>query len=58
METLSSDLCDEKFDQEMNTVDLVDINVRVKAEEDASPSGKRRGRPKKGESPALDGMVI
>lgn len=55
-EALPGDLCHEKFDQEMDTVDLVDVSVSVKSEEDTIPTGKKRGRPKKNESP--DGKTI
>lgn len=54
-EVLEDDLCADKFDEEMDTVDLVDVNVSVKSEEEAAPTVKRRGRPKKIESPVTDG---
>lgn len=56
-DALPEDLCDEKFEQEMNTVDLVDVSVSVKSEEDTIPIGKKRGRPKKNESPVSDGKT-
>lgn len=56
-ETLPGDLCKEKFDQEMNSVDLVNGNVSVRSEGDVLPTGKKRGRPKKVDSPVTDGTV-
>lgn len=56
-EALPADLCHEKFDQELNTVDLVGVGVNVKAEDDAMSTGKKRGRPKKIESPVSDGKI-
>lgn len=55
-EALPGDLCHDKFEQEMDTV--VNVNVSVKSEEDAVPIVKRRGRPKKIESPVTDGKTI
>lgn len=57
-EALTEDLCDDKFEQEMDTVDLVNESVSVKSEEDAIPMGRKRGRPKKNESSSTDGMII
>lgn len=57
-EALQVDLCSDKFEEEMDTVDLVDTNASVKSEEEAVPTGKRRGRPKKVESPVTDGTII
>lgn len=58
VEALPDDLCHDKFEQEMSTVDLVNVNVSVKSEEDAIPIGKKRGRPKKNESPETDGKFF
>lgn len=56
-EAMPGDLCHDKFEQEMNTVDLVSANVNVTSEDSVSIV-KKRGRPKKIESPLTDGKTI
>lgn len=59
VEALQADLCDDKFEQEMNTVDLVTPSVDcIKSDEEIVANTRRRGRPKKTESPVTDeGMI-
>lgn len=58
VEALPGVLCNDKFEEEMSTVELVNVSVSVNSEDDAIPIGKKRGRPKKIESPETDGKVF
>ncbi len=58
VEALPDDLCPNKFEREMNSVDLVDVSVVSVKSEDVIPTGKRRGRPKKPESPVTERKFI
>ncbi|KAG4065634.1 hypothetical protein HA402_012624 [Bradysia odoriphaga] len=55
VEALQGDLCDDKFEHELNTVDLVTESVdSEKSEEEVVLTTRRRGRPKKTESPVTE----
>lgn len=55
VEALEGDLCDDKFEQEMDTVDLVTASIEsLKSEDETIQTTRRRGRPKKTESPVTD----